>query len=45
MLPALIIFLLTYLLMLVLPQYRPFAALGGPLCFWLVGAAGCGTSP
>ena len=29
MLPALIIFLLTYLLMLALPQYRPFAALGG----------------
>ena len=31
MLPALIIFLLTYLLMLALPQYRPFAALGGNL--------------
>ena len=35
MLPALIIFLLTYLLMLVLPQYQPFAALGGA----------CGTFP
>ena len=40
MLPALIIFLLTYLLMLVLPQYRPFAALGGAALFLALGAAG-----
>ena len=40
MLPALIIFLLTYLLMLVLPQYRPFAALGGAALFLVLGAAG-----
>ena len=40
MLPALIIFLLTYLLMLALPQYRPFAALGGAALFLALGAAG-----
>ena len=40
MLPALIIFLLTYLLMLALPQYRPFAALGGAALFLVLGAAG-----
>ena len=45
MLPALIIFLLTYLLMLALPQYRPFAALGGALCFWLWARRACGTLP
>ena len=39
MLPALIIFLLTYLLMLALPQYRPFAALGGAALFLALGAA------
>ena len=40
MLPALILFLLTYLLMLALPQYRPFAALGGAALFLALGAAG-----
>ena len=40
MLPALIIFLLTYLLMLALPQHRPFAALGGAALFLALGAAG-----
>ena len=40
MLPALTIFLLTYLLMLALPQYRPFAALGGAALFLALGAAG-----
>jgi len=39
MLPALIIFLLTYLLMLALPQYRPFAALGGAALFLALGAS------
>ncbi len=41
MVPALILFALTYLLMLALPQHRPFAALGGALLFVLLGAAGC----
>ena len=45
MLPALIIFLLTYLLMLVLPQYRPFAALGGAALFLALARRACGTSP
>ena len=40
MVPALILFALTYLLMLALPQHRPFAALGGALLFVLPGAAG-----
>ena len=40
MVPALILFALTYLLMLALPQHRPFAALGGALLFVLLGAAG-----
>lgn len=40
MVPALIFFALTYLLMLALPQHRPFAALGGALLFVLLGAAG-----
>ena len=40
MVPALILFALTYLLMLALPQYRPFAALGGAALFLLLGAAG-----
>ena len=40
MVPALILFALTYLLMLALPQHRPFAVLGGALLFVLLGAAG-----
>lgn len=36
MVPALILFALTYLLMLALPQHRPFAALGGALLFVLM---------
>ena len=37
---ALALFGLTYLLMLALPQYRPFTALGGAAVFLLLGAAG-----
>lgn len=40
MLPALIVFLLTYILMLALPQHRPFAALGGAVLFLALGMAG-----
>ena len=40
MVPALILFAFTYLLMLALPQYRPFAALGGAALFLLLGVAG-----
>lgn len=36
MVPALILFALTYLLMLALPQHRPFAVLGGALLFVLM---------
>ena len=37
---ALAVFGLTCLLMLALPQYRPFTALGGAAVFLLPGAAG-----
>lgn len=42
---ALILFAFTYCLMLALPRFRPFAALGGAgaFCFW--GSWACTTSP
>lgn len=36
---ALILFAFTYCLMLALPRFRPFAALGGAGAFLLLGAA------
>ena len=40
MILALILFALTYVLILCLPQYRPWAALGGAAAFLLLGMAG-----
>lgn len=40
MILALLLFALTYVLILCLPQYRPWAALGGAAAFLLLGMAG-----
>ena len=45
MLPALIIFLLTYLLMLPCRSTGLLPRWAGPLCFWLWARRACGTLP